>query len=96
MGVDGEVVPSEMWTRVWRRQLRLATENDFWRGLRDEAVNYAIPPSEEPSQPLPGYLVRFLRDTLHYSEKQIAATTREQAQAMLNAYYSGELREGDN
>lgn len=34
-GVDGEDVPSQMWQQVWRRQLRLAAEDEFWKGLRD-------------------------------------------------------------
>jgi hypothetical protein len=92
-GDENAVVERNRWAMVWRRQLRLASEEDFWRGLRGEPFRYAIPPPSEPIQPLPEYLVRFLRDTLHWSEEQIARTTRAAAQEYLNAYYAGELRE---
>ena len=93
MGVDGEQVPSQMWRLVWSRQLRLASEDEFWKGLRGEDVQYGIPPMAEPPRPLPAYLVRFLRDTLHTPEEQIRALTREQAQEILDTHYSGELRD---
>lgn len=93
MGVDGEDVPARMWTLVWRRQLRLAGEDEFWRGLRGEPVAYAIPPIPEPAEPLPPYLTRFLRDKLHLDDQQIEGLTREQAQQMMNEFYARELRE---
>lgn len=91
-GSDGQHVPAGLWTRVWRHQLRLAGEAEFWRGLEGQAVAYGLPPSLEPETPLPGYLSHFLRTVLHYSEEQIAATTREEAQRLLNAHYASELR----
>jgi len=39
------------------------------------------------------YLQHHLRDVLHWSEEQIAQTTRDQAQELLNAYYANQLRE---
>lgn len=93
MGVDGEEVPAQMWGLVWRRQLRLAGEDEFWNGLRGESVAYAIPPPPDSPASLPPYLDRFLRQTLHLSDKQIAATSREDAQRLLNEHYSRELRE---
>ncbi|MGH2369256.1 MAG: hypothetical protein ACRDI2_13755 [Chloroflexota bacterium] len=94
LGVDGQVVPSSLWVRVWRRQLRLTSEEEFWKGLRGELVTYAIPPTPASPEPLPAYLLRFLRDTLHLPDAQIAPLTREQAQQLLNDYYSREVREG--
>ena len=29
-GKDSEVVPPELWKRVWHRQLRLKREDDIW------------------------------------------------------------------
>jgi len=81
-----------MWSRVWRRQLRLAGDEEFWKGLRGDSVQYAVSPVEERVEPLPTYLVRFLRDVLRRSDEEIAATTREKAQNELNAYYARELR----
>ena len=93
MGVDGEEVPSQMWAMVWRHQLRLASEDEFWKGLHGQPVEYAVSVIEEPSEPLPGYLLRFLRGTLHLPQAEIAALTRQQAQRLLDDYYTRELRE---
>lgn len=93
MGVDTDEVPPQMWAMVWRHQLRLASEDEFWKGLRGEPVEYATAVVQEPSDPLPGYLLRFLSATLHLSETQIAALTRQKAQQLLDNYYARELRE---
>jgi hypothetical protein len=52
-GVDGETIPTQMWLMVWKRQLKLASEDQFWKGLNGEHVQYDIPPSSEPPTPLP-------------------------------------------
>lgn len=93
MGVDTDEVPPQMWAMVWRHQLRLASEDEFWKGLRGEPVEYATAVVQEPSDPLPGYLLQFLSGTLHLSETQIAALTRQKAQQLLDNYYARELRE---
>jgi hypothetical protein len=67
------------------------SEDEFWRGLDGSAVRYAIPSAPEPPQPLPPYLDRFLRTVPHYTDAQIATTTRDEAQQLLNDYYSREL-----
>ncbi len=81
-------VPTPLWPRVWRNQLRLASENDFWKGLDGEKYRYDLPPTSDVSEPMPPYLVRFLRDTLHYTGEKIAAISPEDAQRMLDAHYS--------
>ena len=68
-GRDAETIPSQLWTRVWRRQLRLRSEEDFWSGLEGGPVRYDIPPAPDPPIPLPDCLLRFLRDILRYSEE---------------------------
>lgn len=93
MGVDSEEVPPEMWRLVWRRQLRLDSEEEFWKGLQGQTVRYATGPVSEPLQPLPDYLLPFLEGALHWSEHEIAATTREHPQRLLNDCYARELRE---
>ena len=85
---DTETVPTSLWSRIWKRQLRLRTEDDFWRGLEGLPVEYDIPPTPEPPQPLPDYLLRHLRDDRHLDEAAIAATPRNEAQRLLNAWYS--------
>lgn len=94
-GVDGEELSAQRWRLVWRHQLRLASEGDFWRGLRGESVEYAISTGANEPVRLPEYLQRFLAGVLHYSEAQIAGITRDAAQHLLNEYYARELREAD-
>ena len=92
-GKDSAEVPPELWKRVWSLQLRLKNEAAFWSGLEGASVEYAIPPTPPAADSLPAYALSFLRDTLHYSEDQIASLDREQAQDLLNAYYAGTLRQ---
>ena len=56
-------------------------------------MQYAVPPAPEPTRPLLEYLERFLRQILHYEDAEIARTSREEAQALLNAHFARTLRE---
>jgi hypothetical protein len=94
-GADSLDVPGILWKDVWRRQLRLASEDEFWRGLDGAPVRYNIPPAPEPVAALPAYLVRFLRDVLHYTEEQIAVTDRAAAQALLNTWHAQALTDDE-
>ena len=69
------------------------------RRLVDEAFQEALlltmadTLSGGPYRPLPEYLERFLSQVLHYEDAEIARTSREEAQALLNAHFVRELRE---
>lgn len=93
MGVDGQQVPPQRWMVVWKHQLRLASEDQFWAGLRGEPVEYVLEATPEPLPPLPAYLIRFLSRVLHRSEAEIGALSHDEAQRMLDEHYSRELRE---
>ncbi len=95
-GSEAEQVPPELWRRVWFHQLRLKTEDDFWRGLDGGTVTYDVPPAPATIVALPDYLARHLRDVRHYTADQIAATTSDEAQALLNDYYARDLAEQDD
>lgn len=88
---ESESVPASLWPRVWKRQLRLRGEAEFWIGLEGRPVEYDIPRSPEPSQPLPEYLSRHLRDDRHWSEDWIADVALEEAQRLLNEWYSRDV-----
>jgi hypothetical protein len=45
--------------------------------------------------PLPAYLADHLRRICHFTDDQIAATSRDDAQRMLDDYYSRDLAEPD-
>ena len=94
-GAENEVIAANLWERVWREQLRLTNEQEFWTGLEGKEVNYAIPPAIDPHQPLPAYLQRFLRDVLHWPETRIAYTPREHAQDLLNEYFASDGSKAD-
>ena len=93
LGVDSDEVPPQRWRLVWKYQLRLASEDDFWRGLRGEPVQYDVQPTVEPPEPLPGYLLRFVKEILFLTDSEIEALTREQAQQLWDDYHSRELRQ---
>ncbi len=91
---ESETVPPSLWSRIWKRQLRLRSEEQFWRGLDGDSVAYDVPKETEPAHPLPEYLARHLREDRHWSAAQIAATPREEAQRLLNAWYSRDRGDG--
>lgn len=91
---ETEPVPIALWPRIWKRQLRLRTEDEFWRGIDGDPVIYDVPSMPELSQPLPNYLARHLREDRHLPDEVIGATTPEQAQQLLNAWYSRRPDEG--
>lgn len=90
-GKEGMDVPANLWQLVWQKQLRLASDGEFWKGLVGDPVRYDIPPTPEPESSLRPYQERFLRETLHYSDEAIAAMTPEEAQRLLDAHYARSL-----
>lgn len=87
-GAGNARVPTPLWSQVWRDQLRLRSETDFWKGLSGEEYAYDLPPTPRAPEPMKPYLTHFLRDMLHYTDEQIANTSPEEAQQMLDTYYS--------
>jgi hypothetical protein len=89
---ETDQIPASLWPRIWRRQLRLRANGEFWQGVEGGPVAYDVPPTSEPSQPLPEYFARHLREDRRWPQDQIAAASREQAQQLLNEWYSLEQR----
>ncbi len=83
-------MPPSLWSRIRRRRLRLRVESEFWQGLEGKGVAHDVPPTPERTQQLPHHLIRHLRDDRHWSEDQIALVSREEAQHLLNAWFSRE------
>lgn len=87
-GAGNKRVPTPQWSQVWRDQLRLSSEDDFWSGLDGEEYHYDLPPVPRAPEPMKPYLTHFLRDTLHYTDEQIAGISAEEAQRLLDLHYS--------
>lgn len=94
-GVDGETLTKARWALVWRRQLRLRSEDDFWRGLEGGPVVYDIPAPPAPAGPLPDYLRHFLAARRHMTEAEIAAVTKDEAMRLWYAHLVGEESESE-
>ncbi len=90
-GKDGQTLVPPTWLRVWKHQLRLVSEDEFWKGLEGEPVRYDLSPALEVPQSLPDYLQRFLRDKLHYDDERTAGLTRAEAQELMDEYYRREI-----
>ena len=87
-GVDGETLTKARWTLVWR-QLRLTSEDDFWRGLEGNTVEYDILVPLAPPESLPDYLRHFLASVRHMGEDEIVALSKDQATRLWYAHLSG-------
>jgi hypothetical protein len=85
-GVDGETLTKERWTLVWKRQLRLKSEDDFWRGLEAGTVEYDIPSPPSIAEPLPRYLQHFLATVHHMEANAIAAISQDEAMRLWYAH----------
>jgi hypothetical protein len=59
---EAEPVAPALWPRIWKRQLRLRSEDEFWRGLDGAPVAYDIPRTADPAPSMPDYLARHLHD----------------------------------
>lgn len=92
-GKDNVDVPVNLWKLVWQKQLRLASEDEFWRGLTGTPIQYDIPPAPEPPPQLRPYQERFLRNVPHYTDARIAATTPDEAQRLLDGWHARSLLE---
>lgn len=95
-GVEGETLSPARWALVWKRQLRLTSEDDFWRGLEGGPVVYAIPSPPPAAEPLPAYLSRFLAETEYLDAAVIAGLTRDEALARYHAHLAREMRGRDD
>jgi len=91
-GVDGETLAPGMWHNVWRRQLRLMSEEDFWRGVRGESVAYNIPASPTAPELLPEYLRYYLATIEHLDDNAIARTPKDEAIERYQRHLAREIR----
>ena len=86
---DDEIGDQSLWRRIWRDQLALESEDQFWDALeRGKPVNRtrSAPASAGPS--LPGWLVDSLVRKVGMSPEEVAQLTEQEARDRLNEFYS--------
>jgi len=91
-GVDGETLDPGIWHKVWKQQLRLQSEEEFWRGVRGESVTYDIPPPPVASVSLPDYLRRYLAAIEHLDDDTIARLSKDEAMERYQRHLAREVR----
>lgn len=73
-----------LWARVWRHQLDLRSEDEFWKALRtgdpvDRTPPQAVAPPDQPTKPL--WLVEFLTNVVGLPLDEVLAMPEEEAMA---------------
>jgi len=88
---SGEIGDPALWHRIWREQLKLEREEQFWEALRTRrpvARRDVAPQPVTEDEGLPGWLVDKLSREVRLSSEEIAGMTEEQALGRLHAHYS--------
>jgi hypothetical protein len=87
---DQQIGDPGLWSRIWRHQLGLSSEEQFWDALSSgDPVDRS---TEEPAAPegptLPGWLFQKLVMVVGLPEAEVMEMSEEQAKARLNEFYS--------
>jgi hypothetical protein len=69
-----------LWHRIWRYQLALASEAEFWEVLRTRLPASRGAPTAPPRQPaMPAWLFEFLVNVIGLHENDVLGLTEKQA-----------------
>jgi hypothetical protein len=87
---SGEIASPDLWARIWRDQLGLEKEEDFWDALR---TGWPVPRGEAPPVPptgptTPGWVVAGLIRAGR-SEPEIRSLTADEATQLLHEIWTG-------
>ena len=80
-----------LWTHIWRDQLALGSENEFWEALQSGEAAMREGPGERrrPDQPtLPAWLWEGLIESVGLSESEVRSLSEEEARARLHSFWS--------
>jgi hypothetical protein len=78
-----------LWRHIWRDQLGLEAEDQFWEALETREPVVRTAPEPAPSGPsLPAWLVDALVRQARVPFGQVAAMSDEEARERLNEFYS--------
>jgi len=72
----------QLWTRVWRHQLGLGSEDEFWEVLRTRKPAPRGAAVSQPAEPqMPAWLFEALVYTFHVAEDEVRSLNEEEALA---------------
>ena len=85
----GEIRDPGLWTRIWRDQLGLESEDDFWQALRGgRPVDRGGAAAEPPTGPsIPGWVVAGLIRAGR-SEAELGGLTADEARQLLEELWA--------
>ncbi len=85
-----EEIGRDLWNHIWREQLALENEDQFWEALETrEPVDRTRAEEAAPSQPsLPAWLVNNLIRQAGVPPEDVAQMSEEEAREKLNEFYS--------
>jgi hypothetical protein len=79
-----------LWMKVWRHQLGLESEDEFWRVLKTRQPVLRGAPAEAPPKPLmPTWLFDALLYTFHLDESEVRSLNEDEALARYLALCEG-------
>lgn len=86
---DEQIGDPSLWRRIWRDQLALASEDQFWDALATGEAIDRSPAAPVPSGPsLPGWLVNDLIRKVGLHPDEVAQMSEVEAKERLNEFYS--------
>ncbi|MGH3038598.1 MAG: cytotoxic translational repressor of toxin-antitoxin stability system [Gaiellaceae bacterium] len=87
---SGQYGDPGLWRHIWRDQLGLDSEEQFWEALRTgEPVERAVAAEAPPSKPaIPGWLLSRLVFTVGIPEEEVNQMTLEEADARWTEFMS--------
>jgi hypothetical protein len=86
---DDEIGDPGLWRRIWRDQLGLESEDQFWEALASGNPVDRAESTPTPAGPsLPGWLVDSLIRKVGIAPEEVARMTEQEARDRLNEFYS--------
>jgi hypothetical protein len=86
---DDEIGDPGLWRRIWRDQLVLESEDQFWEALASgDPVDRAESTPTPAGPSLPGWLVDSLIRKVGIAPEEVARMTEQEARDRLNEFYS--------
>ena len=86
---DDQIQDASLWRHIWRDQLALESEDQFWEVLESGQPVDRTPTEPAPSGPsLPGWLVDNLIRKVGLTPEEVAQLSDQEAHDRLNDFYS--------